>query len=80
MSQAKHIVRIINDDGSRTDKHLTKQEWDNFCLNKKKRIQEHKDALMLETFRDAIRRGDTKTCPDSVRDYLDMNLPGWRDI
>ena len=44
------------------------------------RFLEHKDALMLEAFRDAIRRGDTDTCPDAVRDYLDMNLPGWRDV
>ena len=35
---------------------------------------------MLEIFRDAIRRGDTKTCPDADRDYLDINLPGWRDV
>lgn len=43
------------------------------------RKQEHEDALKLERFKKAIRQGDKKSCPDEVRDYLDANLPGWRD-
>ena len=35
--------------------------------------QEHRDALQLDEWR----RG---TCPDKVREYLDKELPGWRDF
>ena len=44
------------------------------------RLREHKDATMLDILRDAARRNDKEACSDTVRDYLDAKLPGWRDV
>ena len=41
-------------------------------------IQEAKDAVKLENFKMAIKGIGSGICPEKVRDYLDVNLPGWR--
>ena len=42
-------------------------------------IQEHKDAVKLGNWKTALKGKRTAKCSDEVRDYLDSNLPGWRN-
>jgi hypothetical protein len=52
--------------------------------NKKNRTtpeleQEHKDALKLSNWKQALKgKGNRTKCSDEIRDYLDIELPGWR--
>ena len=41
--------------------------------------QEHKDAVKLGHWKQALKGKEKSKCPPEVRDYLDENLPGWRD-
>jgi superfamily II DNA or RNA helicase/ribosome modulation factor/uncharacterized protein YeaC (DUF1315 family) len=41
--------------------------------------QENKDAVKLGNWKIALKGKGTSLCPDSVRDYLDLHLPSWRD-
>lgn len=41
-------------------------------------IQEHKDAMQICNWIVAL-RGIKGRCPDEIRDYLDVELPCWRD-
>ena len=40
--------------------------------------QQEKDARKLGRFKDGLKGKGSSKCPDAVRDYLDENLPGWR--
>ena len=40
--------------------------------------QEHKDAAKLGTLKKTLKGKGHGKCSDEVRDYLDINLPGWR--
>lgn len=41
-------------------------------------IQEHKDAMQICNWVVAL-QGKKGRCPDEIRDYLDVELPSWRD-
>jgi len=41
--------------------------------------QEGKDAQRLSGWKNTLNRQGKGRCPDEVRDYLDKELPGWRD-
>jgi superfamily II DNA or RNA helicase/uncharacterized protein YeaC (DUF1315 family) len=43
-------------------------------------IQEHKDARKLGYWKESLKGTGSGKCSDEVRDYLDSNLPGWRNI
>ena len=40
--------------------------------------QEHKDAKKICNLKNGLKGIGFSRCPDAVRDYLDINLPGWR--
>jgi ribosome modulation factor len=42
--------------------------------------QEHKDSVKLCNWKMALKGNGRSKCPNETRDYLDENLPGWRDI
>ena len=42
--------------------------------------QEHKDAKKLSNWKRALKGKGSSNCSDEVRDYLDLNLKGWRSI
>jgi superfamily II DNA or RNA helicase len=42
-------------------------------------IQEHKDATKISNFKKALNGAKRTNCSDAVRDYLDLNMPGWSD-
>jgi len=42
-------------------------------------IQECKDSTKLSNLTAAINGGKNSKCPDVVRDYLNINMPGWSD-
>ena len=42
-------------------------------------IQENKDAQKLSNWKRALKGSKNSRCSDEVRDYLDTNLPGWRN-
>ena len=42
-------------------------------------IQECKDSNKLSSLTSAINGGKNSKCPDVVRDYLNINMPGWCD-
>jgi superfamily II DNA or RNA helicase len=41
--------------------------------------QEYKDATKLGNWKKALKGNRNSRCSDNVRNYLDANLPGWRD-
>jgi superfamily II DNA or RNA helicase/uncharacterized protein YeaC (DUF1315 family) len=41
--------------------------------------QEHKDALKLSNWKTALKGQTRANCSDDVKNYLDINLPGWND-
>ena len=43
------------------------------------KLQENKDATKLTNLTQAINGGKNSKCPDFVRDYLNINMPGWCD-
>ena len=43
------------------------------------REQEFKDAVYLSTLKSAIKGHNRVTCSNELREYLDENIPGWRD-
>ena len=47
--------------------------------NTSEKIQENKDATKLTNLTQAINGGKNSKCPDVVRDYLNINMPGWCD-
>lgn len=54
------------------------------CKNKNKKytkeeIQEHKDAIKLGDWKKALKGNGKGKCCNEVKDYLDLELPGWRD-
>ena len=42
--------------------------------------QEVKDATKLNNWRAALKGVKSNRCSDTVRDFLDVELPGWRDV
>ena len=40
---------------------------------------EYRDACKLKAWKYSIAGKNRHYCPDEVRDYLDENMPGWRD-
>jgi superfamily II DNA or RNA helicase len=55
------------------------------CENKNKtyteeKLQEHKDAVKLGCWKQALKGKGNRKCSDEVCDYLDENLKGWRII
>ena len=43
------------------------------------REQEYKDAVCLGAWKSAINAHNRVACPDELRDYLDANIPEWRE-
>jgi hypothetical protein len=43
------------------------------------RQQEYRDACKIKTWKYSLMGKNRYTCSDEVRDYLDENMPGWRD-
>jgi hypothetical protein len=41
-------------------------------------IQEHRDAVQLSRWRQALNGSKTHKCPDEIRDFLDTHMKGWR--
>ena len=41
-------------------------------------LQEYKDAAKLNDWKQSL-KGNRGTCSDEIRDYLDANIPSWRD-
>ena len=78
MEDAKHIV-----------KQCLKRVENGFNLMPKNReknnkntpelIQEAKDAQKLQKWKQSLKGNGHSKCPDEVRDYLDINLPSWRE-
>jgi superfamily II DNA or RNA helicase len=55
-----------------------------YCKNKNKQyteceIQEQKDAEKLGHLKKALTDKGTSKCSEQVKEYLDLNLPGWSD-
>ena len=51
-----------------------------FCrVNDPSREQEYKDAEHLSTWKSALKGKNRVICSPDLRDYLDENIPGWRD-
>ena len=42
-------------------------------------ILEYRDACKVKTWKYSLRGKNRYSCSDEVRDYLDQNMPGWRD-
>ena len=43
-------------------------------------IIEYRDACKVKTWKYSLLEKNRYTCSDEVRDYLDQNMPGWRDL
>lgn len=43
------------------------------------RQQEYRDAAKLNDWKQSI-KGNRGICSDEIRDYLDLNIPNWRDV
>jgi phage tail protein X len=77
-NQLEKIVELVEranervaNGGNLLPKHIQKK-----YRTTAKEIQEHKDAQKL-----CYLKGQGKSrCPDDIRDYLDANLLGWRDV
>ena len=41
--------------------------------------KEYRDACKLKTWKYSLQGKNRYKCSDEVRDYLDENMPGWRD-
>lgn len=48
------------------------------CRLDPSRAQEYKDAAKLNDWKQSL-KGNRGTCSDEIRDFLDRNIPNWRD-
>ena len=64
-------IRVV-ESGSRQPRHVSKPA-------NEVELQEKLDARKLYYWKQALNGKGTTRCPDAVRDFLDLELPGWRD-
>jgi ribosomal RNA-processing protein 8 len=80
MEDAKNIVIRANE-RKKNGKNLLPRKC---CINKNKKyneqeLQEHKDAQKLGNWKSTLKGKGTRKCSDEVKNYLDLELLGWRD-
>jgi hypothetical protein len=69
LNKAKEIVRRYRERGFVLPRRI----------NDPNKEQEFKDAVNLCTWRSSLKGKNRVTCSSPLREYLDENLPGWRD-
>ena len=78
LDDAKIVVKQcfsrVENDLTLLPKHIEKEKQTTPEL-----IQEAKDARKLQKWKNALKGKGKIKCSAEVRDYLDYNLPGWRD-
>ena len=76
---AKNIVKRAKEREMNGEKLLPrriKKKKNNTTL---KRKQENDDAVKIERWKYALKNKGTSKCSNEIKNYLDINLPGWRD-
>jgi ribosomal RNA-processing protein 8 len=76
MEDAEQIVERANERKQNNQNVIPRQIHKD--RNTKELEQEYKDATKIGYWKKALKTKGTKKCSDEVRDYLDINLPGWR--
>ena len=78
MEHSKYIVKRAKE-REESGGRLVPKKYNHKLNRTLEEEQEHKDALKLGTWKTSLKGKGSSKCSNEVRDYLDENLPGWRD-